>query len=164
MGDDITGKQSRQKILKALRGLITQIDTKGLLFLIKQANILIYNQNVETLNRKLSGIEAQKKRKPHEDTKPCDEAEEVVIEEKSGGENFIISVQGIRLFFTREEMRCIVRICHSSKDELDAARRLYAWFSRERSDVLGDCSITKNTNRSLKNIYGKLIRTYKVKE
>ncbi|MBN2322846.1 MAG: hypothetical protein JXQ30_03865 [Spirochaetes bacterium] len=155
---------SRQKILEELSEMITRIDTKGILFLMKQANILIYNQNVESLNKKLSGIEAQKKKGVPEDIKQYDEIDEVEIEEKTGGENFTVSVGGIRLFFTREEMRCMVRICHASEDEIDAARRLFAWFSRERSDVLSDCSITGHTHRSLKRIYTKLVRTYKVKE
>jgi hypothetical protein len=43
---------SRERLLKGLRGLIKQIDVEGFLFLIKQSNVLIYNQNVETLNKK----------------------------------------------------------------------------------------------------------------
>jgi hypothetical protein len=43
---------SRERLLKELRGLIKQIDVEGFLFLIKQSNVLIYNQNVETLNKK----------------------------------------------------------------------------------------------------------------
>jgi len=155
---------TKEKLLKELGGLIKQIDMEGLLFLIKQANILIYNQNVEELNRKMSSLEAQKIKKPQEQKKPGDEAGEVEIEEKPEGENFTIAVQGSRLFFTREEMRSMVKICHASEDEFDAARRLYNWFSRERKDVLIDGRITANTHPSLKSVYRKLISTYKVKE
>lgn len=152
---------TKEKLLKEIGGLINQIDMEGLLFLIKQANILIYNQNVEELNRKMSSLEAQKIKKPQEQKKPGDEAE---IEEKPDGENFTIAVQGSRLFFTREEMRSMVKICHASEDEFDAARRLYNWFSRERKDVLIDGRIIVNTHPSLKSVYRKLISTYKVKE
>ena len=58
----------------------------------------------------------------------------------------------------------MVKICHASEDDFDAARRLYGWFSRERKDVLIDGQITANTHPSLKSIYRKLISTYKVKE
>ena len=152
---------TKEKLLKELGGLINQIDMEGLLFLIKQANILIYNKSVEELNKKMDDLEAQKIKKPQEQKKPGDEVE---IEEKPDGENFTIAVQGSRLFFTYEEMRSMVRICHASEDEFDAARRLYNWFSRERKDVLIDSRITANTHPSLKSVYWKLISTYKVKK
>jgi len=156
MGDDDTQGLNREKILKELKDLIAQIDMEGLLFLMKQANILIYNRNVEALNERVSSLEATKTNRSR--------LEEVEIEEKPGGENFTVSVQGTRLFFTREELRRMVRICHASEDELDAARRLYAYFSRERSDVLIDCRITAHSHPSLKGVYRKLIGTYKVRE
>jgi hypothetical protein len=106
-------------------------------------------------------LEAQKTRDTREEKKPGDEVE---IEEKPEGENFTVAVQGARLFFTREEMRSMVKICHASEDDFDAALRLYNWFSRERKDVLIDGRITANTHPSLKSIYRKLISTYKVKE
>ena len=152
---------TKEKLLKELGGLIDRIDMEGLLFLIKQAIFLIYHQSVEELNQKMSSLEAQKIKKPRDRKKPGDEVE---IEEKSEGENFTIAVQGSRLFFTREEMRRMVKICHASEDEFDAARRLYSWFSRERKDVLIDGRITVNTHPSLKSVYRKLISTYKVKE
>lgn len=159
MGDDDTQGLSREKILKELKDLIAQIDMEGLLFLMKQANILIYNRNVEALNERVSSLEATKTNRSR-----LEEVEGVEIEEKPGGENFIVSVQGTRLFFTREELRRMVRICHASEDELDAAARLYAYFSRERSDVLIDCRITAHSHPYLKGVYRKLIGTYKVRE
>jgi hypothetical protein len=152
---------TKEKLLKELGGLIKKIDMEGLLFLIKQANILIYNKSVEELNKKMDDLEAQKTRDTREEKKPGDEVE---IEEKPEGENFTVAVQGARLFFTREEMRSMVKICHASEDDFDAALRLYNWFSRERKDVLIDGRITANTHPSLKSIYRKLISTYKVKE
>lgn len=158
---------TKEKLLKELGGLIKQIDMEGLLFLIKQANILIYNKSVEELNKKMDDLEAQKTKDTREKKKPGNEVEEageVEIEEKPEGENFTVAVQGARLFFTREEMRSMVKICHASEDDFDAALRLYNWFSRERKDVLIDGRITANTHPALKSIYRKLISTYKVKE
>ena len=151
---------SRERLLKELRGLIKKIDMEGLLFLIKQSNVLIYNQNVETLNKKMSSLEAQKSQKPRKEEKP---GYEVEIVEKNNGENFFIVVRGARLFFTRDELRSLVKICHASEEEFDAARRLYNWFTRERKDVLIDGRISSNTHPTLKSIYRKLVSTYKVK-
>jgi len=152
---------NRETLRKELRDLIKQINEDGLLFLIKQANVLIYNQSVEALNRKMRSLEAQKPKKLLKEEKPSYEVE---IEEKNNGEHFYIVIQRARIFFTRDEMRRIVKICHASEDEFDAARRLYNWFTRERKDVLIDGRISTNTHPSLKSVYRKLVSTYKVKE
>jgi hypothetical protein len=158
--DDEKVKLSREKLLKELRDLAKGIDEDGLLFLIKQANVLLYNQNVRELNKKSGASESGKSEKHSQEEKPDHEVE---IVEKNNGEHFYIIVGGARVFFTRDEMRSLVKICHASEDEFDASRRLYGWFSRERKDLLIDGRISINTHPSLKSIYRNLISTYKVK-
>jgi hypothetical protein len=158
--NDENTKLDREKLLKELFDISKKIDEDGLLFLIKQANVLIYNQNVKALNEKMSSQEVRKEKKPTKEKKPSYEVE---IVEKNTGEHFYIVISGARIFFTRGEMRSLVRICHASEDEIDAARRLYNWFSRERKDLLIDGQVSSGTHPSLKSIYRKLISTYKVK-
>jgi hypothetical protein len=165
-GEAVMGKvkesaDAKGKLIKELGRLAKEIDEEGLLFLIKQANVLIYNQNVKALNKKMSVQEDRKAKKPPKEEKPSYEVE---IVEKSNGEHFYIVVSGSRVFFTRNEMRSLVKICHASEDEFDAARRLYSWFSRERKDLLIDGQISVNTHPSLKSIYRNLVSTYKVKQ
>ncbi|UCB47260.1 MAG: hypothetical protein JSV25_07575 [Spirochaetota bacterium] len=153
-------KLSREKLLKELSNLSKEIEEDGLLFLIKQANVLLYNQGVRAVNKKVSSQKVQQEKKPHKEEKPNYEVE---IVEKSGGEHFYIVIGGARVFFTRDEMRSLVKICHAAEDEIVAARRLYNWFTRERKDLLIDGQISAGTHPSLKSIYRKLISTYKVK-
>ena len=158
--NDENVKLSREKLLKELSDLSKQIVEEGLLFLIKQANVLIYNQGVKAVNEKVSKQKTRKEKKPPKEEKPSYEVE---IVEKNDGEHFYIVIRGARIFFTRDEMRSLVKICHAAEDEIIAARRLYNWFTKERKDLLIDGQIGAGTHPSLKSIYRKLITTYKVK-
>ena len=51
----------RSKLVKELTKLSKKIEVEGLLFLIKQANVLIYNQEADKLNNKIGEIELEKK-------------------------------------------------------------------------------------------------------
>ena len=137
------------------------IDEEGLLFLTKQANVLIYNKRVEEINRQAGDIKG-KKAPPQKETKR--ERFTVGVEEKNDGEHFYIILENARIFFNRTEMRSIVKICHAAENETDASQRLYRWFSKNRKDLLIDGGIASSKSPFLANIYKKLISTYKVKE
>lgn len=79
------------------------------------------------------------------------------------GENsFVIAINGARNFFERDEMRTMVRLCHNSVGESDAATRLYSWYSNKRKDVLVDTRIFDPHDPALKTIYKYLVNNYSV--
>jgi len=152
---------SRETLISELRGLLQDMDEEGLLFLIKQANVIRYNKSVEEYNRKVHTLKAEKKPSMKEE-KEKDFAIEVV--EKNDGKHFFIVIKGYHIFFTREEMRKIVKICHAAENEADASVRLYNWFLRNRKDLLIDAEIGSAKNPHLAALYQNLIHTYRVRE
>lgn len=150
----------KDELIKELSDMIKDIDEEGLIFLIQQANVLLYNKRVEEINRKITGMKVQKTTRKTT-TQPQDYA--VYIEETKDGKYFYIILNNSRVFFTLEEMKKLVKICHVSEDERDASERLYNWFSRNRKDLLIDGQIGDSNNPFLANIYSYIINKYKVK-
>ncbi len=150
---------AKDSLVKDLKNLIKDIDEDGLLFLIKQANVLIYNKKVEELNTKAGELAAKARgKRPAVPDKYTME-----IKEADDGSSFIFVLNRERKFFTLEEMRKIVKICHSGQDEEDASRRLYAWFRNNRGDVINDIGIESSGDPSLSTIYNYIIKRYTVK-
>jgi hypothetical protein len=87
-----------------------------------------------------------------------------VTVERTEDDFFVIQLDDARVFFNRNEMRELTRICHKAKDEIAGARNLFKWFDRERSDLLADTGISSDRSPYLRNLYELIVNTYKVKE
>ena len=69
-----------------------------------------------------------------------------------------------RKFFTLEEMRKIVNVCHNAADAKDASKKLYSWFKNNRGDVLIDIGIGHSLDPALNTMYDYIIKRYTVKK
>jgi hypothetical protein len=159
--EDSGTQLSRDALISELQKLAGDINEEGLLFLIKQANVLRYNQSAEEYNRKVRTLKSG--------TKPvgtgvAEKNYSVEVVEKNEGKHFFIVIKGFHIFFTREEMRKIVKICHSAESETDAVLRLYNWFLKNRKDLLVDADIGSPKSPYLGSLYQYLIHTYTVRE
>jgi hypothetical protein len=158
----------REESVRLLHGLITELDEEGIQFLIHQAQVLQYNKQVREINKRIA---EKKPRDPQEkktggNTNPMRTARHPAVEivERGDGKHFFIVIRGFRIYFTLEEMKKLVRICHVAQDAADASKHLYNWFKRFRSDFLVDGDIGGAANPYLVDLYRKLISTYKVGE
>jgi hypothetical protein len=142
----VAGKESRKKaqedprqlLLKELRGLIKEIDREGLLFLIKQANTLIYNQRVERLNQEAETTKKPASSKSKEKENPAVQSGGVSIERGAFGRSFIVDLVQVRKTFDEAEMLSLVSAAQAGTSAPDGAARVYRWLSRNRDDVLLD--------------------------
>jgi len=158
-----TKKQSskKEKLIENLMKMLKDVDEEGLIFLTKQANVLLYNMRAEEINKQAKEI--NKKNVSQEKEAPGKQYA-VDVEEKNDGKHFYIILNNSRVFFIRDEIHSIVKICHASNNGRDASQRLYRWFSKNRKDLLIDGGIESSKNPFLANIYEKLVSTYKVKD
>ncbi len=161
--------REKKELVQTLHDLVSDLDEGGVQFLINQARILIYNKQVEEINKKIAASKTdgrkQKKKTAEVEkaTKKPLRTPEVEIVERSNGKHFFIVVRGFRIYFTLNEMKKLVKMCHLADDRTDAAYRLYTWFKRFRSDFLVDGGIGSARNPYLDDLYTKLISTYKVR-
>ena len=150
---------NKKNLIKQLTGLLKNIDEDGISFLIKQAQVLIYNKKVEKHNEDIkNGVKITIKKPPFSDKASME------IKEADDGSSFIFIINRTRKFFTLQEMRIIVNMCHDSGNEKEASRRLFTWFKKNRSDALNDIGIETSTDPAIATIYNYIIKRYKVKD
>jgi hypothetical protein len=176
-GKSAAAKSGKEELLSLLAKTAKGLGEEDLEFLLNQAHVLSYNEQVDKLSERLrrakSTVREAKKKGASGKAAPSSRGTasagtaglgQVEIVEKKESGNFFIVVNNFRILFTRDEMRSLVKICQASADGRDASSRLFNWFERNRKDLLIDGGIVSRTHPALEDIYGILIRRYRVKE
>jgi len=164
-GKQVPAKKSQtagiKTLLQQLMKISGELDEKGITFLIQQARVLEHNLQVERIgrDRKKTKIVDQIRQKSTRSNKNT-----IDVKEADDGSYYILIINEARNFFTLEEMRKLVSICHGASDEQDACRRLYNWYALHRKDVLIDTDISGAADPALSTIYTFIINRYKLKE
>lgn len=135
----------REKLEKELVSLLPEIDAEGLLFLVRQANVLLHNKRVDELNAEMEREQKAKKTKRAGTTARVGEnVTEITVEiqQSPDGKTYYLLVDGQRHFFTSEEMASIVKLSFKPERKSDALRFLYQFMDNERKEVLLDHGIS----------------------
>ena len=156
---EISLESEAAEIVKEIVEIAQRIDESGLETLLNAARAVETKGKIERFNRELNVAADKAARRRRELTAP----EYRVQIERTQDDFFVIQLDAVRVFFNRQEMREITRRCHAAKDSVDAARRMFRWFEKERSDLLADAGINSERNPYLIDLYEQVIRTYKVK-
>ncbi|HET6451511.1 MAG TPA: hypothetical protein VFI08_09375, partial [Spirochaetia bacterium] len=128
---------TRTRLEKELRLSIGQLDEKGLLFLLRQAQVLIHNARVESLR----GADTREQPEPAAGpiTAPAGGgADAVRIERGEDGKGIFLDLGGTRKIVSAEEMKRMVRICYGAQTRSEAVQHLFTVLMRERRDILVD--------------------------
>ena len=160
-------KKSKKDVLsKELKSLIKEINEEGLIFLIKQAHVIIHNQQVSKFNEKMENLnEMDKKSKKKSPGKAKSGNKlQVNVEEAGNGKHFILVAGTKRKMLALDEMRKLVNICSIAKNKTEASARLFNWFSRNRTDILMDLGIKSKLEPVLADIHKFLKKNYEVKK
>jgi len=152
--------EHRSELIEEIVAIAKRLDDDGLELLLEQAKVVEYKGKIEQFNRRLHVAAHQAVEARHEAGRP----DYYVTVERTEDGFFVIQLDDARVFFNRNEMRELTRICHKAKDEAAAARNLFRWFERERSDLLADAGISSNRSPYLRNLSDVIVNTYKVKE
>ena len=145
--------ETKEELLKDLRKLIKDIPVEGLIFLIEQANKLVYNKRVEEINALQAKINKKSSKKSKPTKKQPVQRCSISIERGSFNRSFILIIGTTRKIVTKDEMVKLVRICHTAKNTADGSTRLYNRFKHERDDILLDAGIGSKDDKCLTEIY-----------
>ncbi len=151
----------REALIAELYELIDNLDENMLAILKQQAEIITYSQRRTDAIRKVSEYQTAvaQGQLPEEGHDP----DAAWVEQTEAG-FFMICVGRDRIFFNRDELRELTRICWKSEDAPQAASRMFRWLERERRDFLNDTGIARPNSAALRNLYEFIISHYKVKE
>ena len=157
---DAKKPSSRKKLEQDLIRMIRDVDEEGLIFLTKQAHVILHNMQVDRINQDIEDLER---------TKPMAKAAKstsggVDIVESGGETSFVLVIQSARKILAVEELRNLVSICYDSADADTAAARIYTWLSRERRDILLDADIQRKSHPALISLYELIKARYKPKQ
>jgi hypothetical protein len=154
----------RAKLEKELKEAIQEVDDEGLLFLLRQAQTLIYNSRVDRINQEEEKLKGAKKTAGGKEPQPRVSRQAVSIEEADGGKTIFLTLGKARKVLTQDEMRQIVRICYGAETKSEALRRLFTVLARERKDILADAVIGNPDNPLLEALFTVVRQTYTLKE
>ncbi len=149
-------KVTKEKdLLKELRALIKDIPEDGLLFLIKQAQTILYNMKVDELNSVQERMDNSKSSVPSDTS----DTTQVAIERSSFGRSFILVIGSCRKVLSETEITKIVRIAWNASNSADGAARLFAWFNKNRDDIILDAELHPK-HRALRELYTYLKKNF----
>ncbi len=145
--------ETKEELLKELRKLIKDVPVDGLIFLIEQANKLVYNKRVEEIN----SLQAKLNKKSSKSSKTVKKQPvqrcSISIERGSFNRSFILVIGNTRKTVTEDEMVKLVRICHTAKNAADGSSKLYNRLQHERDDILLDTGIGSKDDKCLSELY-----------
>ncbi|MEJ2663002.1 MAG: hypothetical protein P8107_03015 [Spirochaetia bacterium] len=158
-------KDSQKELLaQELKKLIKEIDVEGLIFLVKQAHVIIHNLQIDRMNREMSKLQQTEKSTAGKKGPKAPPVYPVDIEEGAGGKHYVLVVAGKRKMFARDEMRKLVAICQKAGSADSACTRMFTWLRTNRSDVLLDEGISGPRSATLASIYKIIKNRYKVSQ
>lgn len=158
----------RSRLEKELRALLPEIDDEGLIFLIRQANVLVNNARVERINKEIAqmreskGSDARNRAARAERTRPSQSM--VMIEEANEGKTFFLTIGEARKVLTLEELKRLIRICYAAETKSDALRQLNTILARERNDILFDARINGPDHPLLEALFTELRAKFRLKD
>ncbi len=150
---------------RELREAIPQIDDQGLLYLLRQAQVLIHNARVDRLAQD-TGAEAGtgRARKAAAVEPPEPERPAVSIEPGGQGKPIFLTLGRARKVLTPEEMKRLVRICYAAETRSEALRQLFTVMARERKDILADALIGNPDHPLLVALFHTIRQTYRLED
>jgi hypothetical protein len=150
----------RQKMEREIRESLPELDDEGVLFLLRQAQVLIHNARVDRMAREKHDEEEPGTPRPRKTS-----ANAVQIEESApGASSLFLTIGKARKILTTEEMKQLVRICYAAETKSDALRQLFTVLARERKDILGDAGIGSPSHPLMEALFTTIRSTYTLKD
>jgi hypothetical protein len=162
----------RARMEKELRQAMTEVDEEGLLFLLRQAQVLVHNARIDRLNRETTvkgrgSAAASRAPKPAArdvDSGKVDSGKAVSFEQAQGGKSVFLTIGGARKVMTTEELKRLVRICYAAETKSDALSQLYRVLSQERNDILFDARIGSAASPLMEQLFHAIRSEYRLKD
>jgi hypothetical protein len=154
-----TKKQGKtEKLAAELKSLIHQLNEEGLVFLIEQAKIHIYNMQVDALNKSMAHTRHGESAAPGKS-----KASGFGLKISEDRHSYYLTYGNDWIMFNHAEMLQLAKIAASPLPDDDKRAGLYRWFDRERRDVFGTVPIRSPQSEILSQLTKLLNKSFKVK-
>lgn len=148
--------------MKELSAALPQIDEEGLLFLLRQAQVLIHNAAVDRLNREAEELQRKKPARGAPEARPP--AGGVAVEDPGTGKAVFLTLGRVRKVLSRDEVKRLVQICYGAPSKSEALSQLYRVFATERKDILSDAGIRGPASPLLEGVFSAVRLRYRLED
>ena len=136
----------RDKLATELKNLVRELDSESLIFLIRQANILLHNKRVDELNAKADAAAnptKKKERKAGTTARVNLLSNEITVEVQQSADrkNYYLIIDGRKHFLDPPEMEKVVKLCFKPDRKSAAIKYLFQFLDNERKEILMDHDI-----------------------
>ena len=160
------GKDSeRESLANELRSLIPQLDSNGLVYLVEQARIHLYNMQVDELNNAAEAANAAAAHSASFSGKAGtgkSSKENFRIIGAESGSSYYLHYRNSEVMFSRDEMIHLVKMVKARGTDLEIRERLYNWFDHERKDVFATVPLADKFDSRLKALVALLKESFKI--
>jgi hypothetical protein len=149
----------KQRLEAELVSLLPEIEEEGLVFLLRQAGIIIHNQRTDKLNQEMEIL--NKKKKPGAAAgSAASQGFEIEISRSDDGKTYYFIVNGMKHFFDIPETQKIIALCYRPPAKSDALRYLHEFFRAERDEILMDHKITSAKSPFFEELFKTVRATF----
>jgi hypothetical protein len=153
----------KDSLAKELKTLIPKLDEEGLAFLVKQAQVHLYNMQVDALNKTMIKDSARMKAAVSEKKAKKDEEDFTDVKMSESGSSYFLLYNSQWISFAKNEITALVKIVHGDGTELEIREQVFNWLSRERSDVLYTAAIANKFDDKIISLINLLKVNFKLK-
>lgn len=157
----------RVRLKTMLAEAIEQVDEEGLLFLLRQANVLIHNQKVDEVNRELAELTQTTGRAGGGEAAAASARRavaNVAVESSTDRSATFLTLGNVRKVLSLDELKRLVRICYAAESKTDAQQQLYTVLARERSDILKDAGIRSAASPLVEGLFHALRQKFRLED
>ena len=157
-----------ESLVKELHNLIPQLDHEGLVYLVEQARIHIYNMKVDEHNKAVlaeaeqssAGKTKKSKTSGTGGAKPA--ARNFSIKGTESGSSYYLYYGTNSVMFSGSEMMHLAKIVNGPGSDLEIRDRLYKWFERERMDIFALVNMKDKFDERLKLLVPVIKKSFKI--
>jgi hypothetical protein len=164
------GSNEKENLAKELKSLIPKLDEEGLAFLVKQAQVHLYNMQVDALNKTMIRDEertrksiAGKNAKPK--ARSSGDNDFLDIKMSDTGSSYFLLYSNQWISFSKTEIAALAKIALGNDGtDLEIRERVFNWLSRERNDVLYTASFANKFDNKIISLINLLRENFKIKK
>lgn len=162
-----TKPSARDRLVEELVGMIPEIDAEGLLFLVRQANVLLHNKRVDELNAEMEKLN-ESKREAHKragtTARVGQNVTEITVEiqRSADGKTYYLIIDNRKHFLTAAEMAAVVKLCIKPERKSDSLRFVYEYLNKERDEILMDHGINSGKHPFFEALFYEVRRKFSI--
>ncbi|MFP4644951.1 MAG: hypothetical protein ACLFM0_11400 [Spirochaetales bacterium] len=150
---------AQRKLIATIEDALPKLNEESLALIVRNCQVALYNDEMERSREAVMEAQAavEQGRVPGEASKPAVDIEQV------SDQSFVVIFGSERIFFTREELRQLTKMCWATNNAAEGARSMFRWMERERRDFLLDSGVDSPSDPGLQELWSVIRSRYKAR-